>query len=154
MIGLESGNPILRRYLLIQRAWVIAWGNAIYSASTVESATVSCFLLSHDIGPPTTRKIFPLVGHRVSLHLSWLGKTTKSLFIFLFFSFLLLLSWTYYTEGSVGKCHITRQEVIVSHHMMPHDQSHNRHGKIVHRPYSSCISSIENLTGTLLSSLC
>jgi len=24
-----------------------------------------------------------------------------------FFSFLFLLSWTYYTEGSAGKCHIT-----------------------------------------------
>jgi len=32
--------------------------------------------------------------------------------------------------------------------------SHDRHGKIMHRPCSSCISSIENLTETLLSSLC
>ena len=24
-----------------------------------------------------------------------------------FFSFLFLLSWTYYTEGSAGKCHVT-----------------------------------------------
>jgi len=38
----------------------------------------------------------------------------------------------------------------MSHHMMSHD----RHGKIVHRPGSNCISSIENLTGTLSSSLC
>jgi len=37
-----------------------------------------------------------------------------------------------------------------SHHMMSHD----RCGKIVHRPCSSCISSVENLTETLLSSLC
>jgi len=35
-----------------------------------------------------------------------------------------------------------------------HDKSHDRHGKKVHRPCSSCISSVENLTGTLLSSLC
>ena len=35
-----------------------------------------------------------------------------------------------------------------------HDGSHDRHGKVVHRPCSSCISSIENLMGTLLSSLC
>jgi len=41
-----------------------------------------------------------------------------------------------------------------SHHMMSHDWSHDRHGKIVHRPCSSCISSIENLMGTLSSSLC
>jgi len=37
---------------------------------------------------------------------------------------------------------------------MSHDESHNRHGKIVHRPCSSCISSVENLTRTLSSSLC
>jgi len=45
----------------------------------------------------------------------------------------------------VGKYHIT---------MMSHDQSHDMHGKIVHRLCSSCISSVKNLTGTLLSSLC
>jgi len=33
-------------------------------------------------------------------------------------------------------------------------KSHGNHGKIVHRPYSSCISSIGNLTGTLSSSPC
>ena len=38
--------------------------------------------------------------------------------------------------------------------MMSHDGSHDRHGKVVHRPCSSCISSVENLTGTLSSSLC
>jgi len=27
--------------------------------------------------------------------------------------------------------------------MMSHDESHDRHGKIVHRPCSSCISSVE-----------
>jgi len=32
--------------------------------------------------------------------------------------------------------------------------SHDRHGKVVHRPCGSCISSVENLTGTLLSSFC
>jgi len=32
--------------------------------------------------------------------------------------------------------------------------SHDRHGKVVYRPCSSCISSIENLTGTLLSFFC
>ena len=72
-----------------------------------------------------------------------------------FFSFLFFLSWTYYTEGSVGKCHVTsviqsQSQDRKSHHMMSHD----RHGKIVHRPCSSCISSVENLTRTLSSSLC
>jgi len=40
------------------------------------------------------------------------------------------------------------------YHMMSHDELHDRHGKIVHRPCSSCISSIENLTGTPSSSPC
>ena len=33
-------------------------------------------------------------------------------------------------------------------------KSHGNHGKIVHRPCSSCISSIGNLMGTLSSSPC
>jgi len=70
-----------------------------------------------------------------------------------FFSF--LLSWTYYTGESAGKCHITSVTKSQCHiTLMSHDGSHNRHGKVVHRPYSSCISSIENLIETLLSFLC
>jgi len=42
----------------------------------------------------------------------------------------------------------------VSYHMMSHDVSHDKCGKVVHRPCSSCISSVENLIGTLSSSLC
>ena len=41
----------------------------------------------------------------------------------------------------------------VSHHKS-HDGSHDKCGKEVHRPCSSCISSVENLIGTLSSSLC
>ena len=41
-------------------------------------------------------------------------------------------------------------QVTVSHHMMCHMISM---GKVVHRPYSSCISSVKNLIRTLLSSL-
>jgi len=48
--------------------------------------------------------------------------------------------------------HIT--EVTALHHMTSHDGSHDRHGKVVHRPCSSCISSVENLTRTLSSSFC
>ena len=33
-------------------------------------------------------------------------------------------------------------------------KSHGNHGKKVHRPYSSCISSVGNLMGTLSSSSC
>jgi len=32
--------------------------------------------------------------------------------------------------------------------------SHDKYGKVVHRPYSSCISSIQNQMKTLLSSPC
>jgi len=52
--------------------------------------------------------------------------------------------------SQVSQSHEKKIGVTVSHHMMSHD----RHGKTVHRPCSSYISSIENLTGTLLSSSC
>jgi len=42
------------------------------------------------------------------------------------------------------------QVTVMWHHMT---KSHGDHEKVVHKPCSSCISSIENLTGTLLSSL-
>jgi len=55
----------------------------------------------------------------------------------------------------MGKCHVTKcHTVTVSHHMMSHDRSHDKCGKVVHRPYSSCISSVGNLMGTLLSFSC
>jgi len=38
--------------------------------------------------------------------------------------------------------------------VMSHDRSHDEYGEKVHRPYSSCISSIKNLIGILLSSSC
>jgi len=47
-----------------------------------------------------------------------------------------------------------KKKVTVSHHIVSHDKSHDRHGKKVHGPCSSYISSIENLTGTLSSSPC
>jgi len=53
----------------------------------------------------------------------WLGKIAKLLFIFLF-----LFELT--TQGrSVGKYHIM--------------ESHDECGKLVHRPCSSCISSVQ-----------
>ena len=71
----------------------------------------------------------------------------KSLFIFLFFSFILdLLHRRKCRKVSCHKCYmvtITWQEVTASHHMMSHDKSHDRHGKVVHRPCNSCISSVE-----------
>jgi len=50
-------------------------------------------------------------------------------FIFLFFSLGLTMQ-----KGV--------QESVTSHHMMSHDRSHDECGKVVHRPCSSCISSI------------
>ena len=44
---------------------------------------------------------------------------------------------------SCHKCHI----VTAAYHMTSHDGSHDRHGKEVHRPCSSCISSIEKSNG-------
>jgi len=54
---------------------------------------------------------------------SSLGKTAKSLFIFLFFSFSFLLSWTCYTEGSVGKVshHKYHSHMTGSHSVTSHD---------------------------------
>ena len=46
---------------------------------------------------------------------------------------------------------MTMLHVTGSHHMM---MLHDKCGKVVHRPCSSCISSIQNQMGTLLSSPC
>ena len=74
----------------------------------------------------------------------------KSLFIFPFpFSFLLdLLYKKKYRKVSCHKCHISHSHIIRSHRVMLHNKSHDKCGKVVHRPCSSCISSIKNLTGT------
>ena len=39
-------------------------------------------------------------------------------------------------------CHKCHSHITRSHNVTSHDESHDRHGKVVHRPYSSCISSI------------
>jgi len=38
--------------------------------------------------------------------------------------------------------------------VLSHDGLHGEYGKTVHRLYSSCISSVQNLIGTPSSSLC
>jgi len=43
------------------------------------------------------------------------------------------------SQVSLGYSHMIESYGIISH---------NRYGKIVHRPYSSCISSVENLIKT------
>jgi len=69
-----------------------------------------------------------------------------------FFSFLFF--WTYYIGESAGKCHVISVIYSWSHDRKSHDGSHDEYGKTVHRPCSSCISSIENLMETLSSSSC
>jgi len=64
-------------------------------------------------------------------------------------SYYLYFFWTSYTERSVEKCHIIELHSH-SHRVMSHD----KYGKVVHRLCSNCISSVENLMGTLLSSPC
>jgi len=53
------------------------------------------------------------------------------------------------SQVSHSHSHMTR-----SHRVMSHDRSHDECGKVVHRPYSSCISSVQKITETLLSSSC
>jgi len=85
---------------------------------------------------------------------SWLGKTAK---VIIYFSFLFLSGLT--TQGwSMRKYHITKCHRVtglwVTVRWCHMTKSHGNCGKIVHRPYSSCISSIGNLTETPLSSPC
>jgi len=40
------------------------------------------------------------------------------------------------------------------HKVTSHDRSYDEYEKVVHRPYSSCISSIQKIIGTLSSSSC
>ena len=83
----------------------------------------------------------------------------KSLFISLFFSFSFLFLFGLTTqERSVEKCYRTMSYVIVpcqditgSCHII---ELHDKYRKVVHRPYSSCISSVQNLMGTPLSFSC
>jgi len=78
-----------------------------------------------------------------------------------FFSFLLFSFIFFYLELTIQKEvweSIMSQVLHSCGHMtssvMSYDGSHDKCGKVVHKPYSSCISSIENLMGTPLSSSC
>jgi len=80
-----------------------------------------------------------------------------------FFSFLLFYFILFYLELTIqeGVWESIISQVLHScghmtgsHSVMSHDGSHDKCGKVVHKPYSSCISSIENLIGTPLSSSC
>jgi len=53
------------------------------------------------------------------------------------------------SQVSLGHSHMMK-----SHMIMSYDKSHDGCGKVVHRPCSNCISSIQKIIGTLLSSPC
>jgi len=52
-------------------------------------------------------------------------------------------------QVSYTHSHMTRGHSITSY-----DRSHDECGKVVHRPCSSCISSVQKITETSLSFLC
>jgi len=71
------------------------------------------------------------------------------------FSFLFLFELTT-QERSMEKYHmimsqVTCQDITGSYHMM---MLYDKYGRVVHRLYSSCISSVQNPIGTLLSFPC
>jgi len=57
-----------------------------------------------------------------------------------FFSFLFILDLLHRRKCRKVSRH---SHMTGSHSVTSHDESHDRHGKIVHRPCSSCISSVE-----------
>jgi len=68
------------------------------------------------------------------------------IYFFFFFSFILdLLHRREYRK--VSQVIVTWQKVTLSHHMMSHDRSHDKCRKVVHRPCSSCISSVKKSNG-------
>jgi len=67
----------------------------------------------------------------------------KLLFIFLFFSFSFILDLLHRRECRKVSHHKCHSHMTRSHNVTSHD----RHGKVVHRPYSSCISSVRKSNG-------
>ena len=45
----------------------------------------------------------------------------------------------------MGKCHKSQLHTPGCHIIMSHDRSHDEYGKIVYRPYSSCISNVQEI---------
>ena len=76
----------------------------------------------------------------------WCHDLAKQLSHYLYIFYFLI--WTYYTREKCRKvlhdiCHISQvtcQDVTVLCHMM---ESHDECGRVVHRPCSSCISSVQ-----------
>ena len=74
----------------------------------------------------------------------------KSLFIFTF----LLFFWDLLHRKKCGKVSCYRYHRYHSHMVTSYDKSYDECGKVVHRPCSNCISSVQKVTGTPLSSPC
>ena len=68
IVGFVELRPISLKNFDNHIAWAVAHEKAIYSASTVDNATVSCHLHSQETGPPATMKIDPSVERLESLH--------------------------------------------------------------------------------------
>jgi len=70
--------------------------------------------------------------------------TAKLLFIFILFYFIFLLDLLHKEgvhESVTQQCHNVTCHSMMSHKM----KSHDNFGKVVHRPYSNCISSIQEM---------
>ena len=77
-------------------------------------------------------------------------------FLFLFSSYLDLLHKERVWESVTGQCHMSQSYIKISQSYIKMSQvmSHNKYGKVVYRPCSSCISSVQKLMETLSSSPC
>ena len=60
------GWPMASRIFLIQADCRPASQSEIYSASVVDSAVSSCFLLDHEKGPDCMKKTLPEIEHHLS----------------------------------------------------------------------------------------
>jgi len=80
VISSGENSLISSKYLVNQKAWVIAY---LYSASTMNNATVSYLLLFQDTSSLAIKKMLSLVDYLVFLQLAK-SKLTKSTEIRLF----------------------------------------------------------------------
>ena len=78
----------------------------------------------------------------------WPNKVCDTLYLYYF-------SFSFGLTTQEGVWESVTSQVSPSHsHMTSHDGSHDKCGKVVHRPCSSCISSIQKIMETPSSSPC
>jgi len=125
-----TANPVCcnRHYLLFR-----CGDTSIYSTHNLRDIMTHTLYILEIYGTHSFSKVY------------WYYDLAKWLSYYLyFFSFSFLFFWTYYTRKECRNV----SHVTGSHHII----SHNEYGKVVYRLYSSCISSIQNLMETPLSS--